>query len=214
MSYQSGGAYEGEWRDGKRHGHGTLTHPSGFTYTGMWSSDRCAPCGAVMMSSHVHARPHGTARLQLPCGVPSNSDWQDGTCLVTHQSQQRSHALYSDLDTFSANRMGGRQVTAASQYHATTPSLQPLVPPAFTPHVPLSRSTTSLGRPTSRTGQTREAPRPITSAQASRVLEHMELQRTQQLGHVSSTKHIPSRPITPKRTLPPLTAHKTLAFMA
>ena len=26
--------YTGEWKDGERHGQGTLTHPDGHTYTG------------------------------------------------------------------------------------------------------------------------------------------------------------------------------------
>jgi hypothetical protein len=30
------GTYEGEFRNGKRHGHGTLTRPSGTRYTGEW----------------------------------------------------------------------------------------------------------------------------------------------------------------------------------
>ena len=34
--YDSGGVYEGEFKDGKQHGRGTFTLPDGYEYTGDW----------------------------------------------------------------------------------------------------------------------------------------------------------------------------------
>ncbi len=31
-----GGRYEGEWRDGRRHGWGTFVHPDGYRFEGEW----------------------------------------------------------------------------------------------------------------------------------------------------------------------------------
>ena len=34
-----GDRYQGAWRGDVRHGRGTYTHPAGFTYKGLWQSD-------------------------------------------------------------------------------------------------------------------------------------------------------------------------------
>ena len=40
MAYPEGGGYEGEWKDGKRHGEGTLTSPYAGHYKGHWENDK------------------------------------------------------------------------------------------------------------------------------------------------------------------------------
>jgi len=32
--------YIGQWKDGKRHGQGTMTYPDGGKYTGQWKNDK------------------------------------------------------------------------------------------------------------------------------------------------------------------------------
>jgi hypothetical protein len=39
MTYPSGEKYEGEFRDDKRHGQGTMTYPDGGYKTGKWQDD-------------------------------------------------------------------------------------------------------------------------------------------------------------------------------
>jgi hypothetical protein len=36
ITLPSGETYVGEWKDGKRHGHGTYTWPASGTYVGEW----------------------------------------------------------------------------------------------------------------------------------------------------------------------------------
>ena len=43
----SGGRYEGEYRNGKRHGHGTYTWPDGTRYEGEWRDNEKHGCGTT-----------------------------------------------------------------------------------------------------------------------------------------------------------------------
>jgi hypothetical protein len=40
MAFDDGQLYEGEWRDGKRHGEGTNEWAEGQAYHGMWRDDK------------------------------------------------------------------------------------------------------------------------------------------------------------------------------
>ena len=39
-TYPDGTTYEGEWKDGKRHGHGVWTRLDGTMYVGEWENDK------------------------------------------------------------------------------------------------------------------------------------------------------------------------------
>ena len=40
MTYSDGAKYEGDWKDGKRHGQGTLTWTNGNMYEGEWKDNK------------------------------------------------------------------------------------------------------------------------------------------------------------------------------
>ncbi len=57
-----GGRYEGEWKDGRRHGQGTVEFPEGGRYEGEW------PDG----------RPNGRGIMHYSDGRRHEGQWQDG----------------------------------------------------------------------------------------------------------------------------------------
>ena len=61
-TYPDGTKYEGEWKNGKRHGHGMWTKPNGLTYVGEWKDDK----------------PNGQGTLTLPNGRKHKGEWKDG----------------------------------------------------------------------------------------------------------------------------------------
>ena len=40
MKYANGRIYVGDWKNGKRHGQGTLSYPDGGIRKGIWSSNK------------------------------------------------------------------------------------------------------------------------------------------------------------------------------
>ena len=66
--YDSGGVYEGEFKDGRQHGKGTFTLPGGYEYTGDWVDGRIEgigvvkyPNGSVYEGSFKDGAPDGRA---------------------------------------------------------------------------------------------------------------------------------------------------------
>jgi len=49
--FDSGMKYEGEWKNGKRDGQGTLTSPDGSVYKGGWKNNRMHGQGVKIYSS-------------------------------------------------------------------------------------------------------------------------------------------------------------------
>lgn len=49
--------YEGEWKDGQRHGQGTLTSQTGEVYTGQWKGCLCDGLGVCLYPAHASADP-------------------------------------------------------------------------------------------------------------------------------------------------------------
>ena len=60
---QDGTKYDGEWQDGKRHGHGVLTKPDGTVYVGEWANNK----------------PHGQGTITYPNGKRYLGEWANGT---------------------------------------------------------------------------------------------------------------------------------------
>lgn len=58
-----GSKYDGEWRDGLPHGHGSFSRPNGFKYVGNW----------------VQGKPHGTGEAIFPDGRKYVGEFRDGT---------------------------------------------------------------------------------------------------------------------------------------
>ena len=69
-----GHTYEGEWKDGKRHGQGKFTYASGDTYEGEWKD----------------GNEHGQGRLTYPNGYTYEGEYKDG--------YQHGQGKYTDAD--------------------------------------------------------------------------------------------------------------------
>ncbi|MDY6826232.1 MAG: hypothetical protein SVV67_03510 [Bacillota bacterium] len=61
-TFKDGAVYEGEWRNGRRHGQGTWSRPDGCRYTGEWADDK----------------PNGLGILILPGGKKYIGEWKNG----------------------------------------------------------------------------------------------------------------------------------------
>jgi hypothetical protein len=73
--YDNGGVYEGEFLDGRQHGHGTYRLPNGYEYTGAWVEGRIEgegratfPNGAVYEGHFVDGRPQGKGKIAYADG--------------------------------------------------------------------------------------------------------------------------------------------------
>ena len=68
--YDSGGVYEGEFKDGRQHGKGTFTLPGGYEYTGDWVEGKIQgqgvvkyPNGSVYEGEFMDGAPHGKGKI-------------------------------------------------------------------------------------------------------------------------------------------------------
>ena len=64
--YEDGGYYEGTFKNGRQHGQGTYSLPSGYTYTGNWENGEISgqgeatfPDGSVYTGAFSNGKPHG-----------------------------------------------------------------------------------------------------------------------------------------------------------
>ena len=62
MTYNDDGKYEGEFRDGKRHGKGVVIYPNGDKYDGEWEAGKKSGKGVVI----------------YPNGNKYDEEWKDG----------------------------------------------------------------------------------------------------------------------------------------
>ncbi len=62
MEHDDGGKYEGEFKDGKKHGQGALTFPDGRRFEGEFKD----------------GKKHGQGALTLPDGEKYEGEWKDG----------------------------------------------------------------------------------------------------------------------------------------
>lgn len=87
-SYHSGMQYEGEWKNGKRHGQGTLTYADGSKYIGNWSNGRMHGQGIKTYASDKlyreysgewkNGNKHGKGSMIYTSGVRYEGNWKDG----------------------------------------------------------------------------------------------------------------------------------------
>ena len=80
-----GGEYRGEWVDGKHHGKGTLSLPSGHIYTGNWSRGKKSGFGVQTDDSGQRyagewsdGRQHGVGTITHRSGDSYSGQWQAG----------------------------------------------------------------------------------------------------------------------------------------
>ena len=73
--YENGGVYEGQFRDGKQHGQGRYSLPSGYEYEGTWVEGRIEgagqaryPNGSTYIGQFHANKPHGTGQITFADG--------------------------------------------------------------------------------------------------------------------------------------------------
>ena len=72
IQYETGGYYEGEFNDGKRHGIGSYELPNGYKYTGNWVNGEIFghgeaqyPNGSSYQGTFVNGKPDGFGKILL-----------------------------------------------------------------------------------------------------------------------------------------------------
>jgi hypothetical protein len=92
-TYPDGATYEGEWKDGKRHGQGIWIRPDGMRYEGSWKDDK----------------PNGQGTLTSPKGEKRIGEWKDGKFVaeskpiaeqVFHRQEPENYNLYKQTQTY------------------------------------------------------------------------------------------------------------------
>jgi hypothetical protein len=82
---QWGNRYEGEMKDGKKHGKGKMDYASGGSYTGIWVDDSRTGQGVYTWSSGNRYegqwkdnKMHGKGKLDFASGDKYTGDWVEG----------------------------------------------------------------------------------------------------------------------------------------
>ena len=91
-----GHTYEGEWKDGKRHGQGKFTYASGDTYEGEWKDGKSHgqgkltyPGGNTYEGEFKDGKYHGQGKYANRHGRIYEGEWKDG--------KRRSSFVYAAL---------------------------------------------------------------------------------------------------------------------
>lgn len=91
-TYPDGSRYEGEFKDGKRHGRGAWIRPDGTKYIGEWVNDK--PCGRGILllpdgrkyeGGWKEGKRHGQGVEMLPDGQKRFGEWKDGKLIAERQ---------------------------------------------------------------------------------------------------------------------------------
>ena len=84
LNYSDGSRYEGEYRDGKRHGHGTYTWADGNRYKGEWQEDRMHGQGTMTWhygdqyeGEYRDGQRHGRGAYTWADGRRFEGEWQN-----------------------------------------------------------------------------------------------------------------------------------------
>ena len=94
-SYTSKARYEGEFKNGKRHGKGLLTSPDGSTLNAMFvdgvaigTVERLSPNGYRYQGGWKNGKPEGKGQAKYTTGVQYEGDfkegWREGTGIMTY----------------------------------------------------------------------------------------------------------------------------------
>ena len=71
-TWPDGKTYDGEWKDGKKHGKGVYTWPTGDKYDGEWKD----------------GKKHGKGAQTWPDGHLESGKWKDGVMLTPRKKQE------------------------------------------------------------------------------------------------------------------------------
>ena len=83
--YDEGSVYEGEFKNGLRHGQGKYTMPDGFIYEGTWLDDQIQgagvaryPTGQIYEGQFKQGVPHGKGTMTFADGTIYDGSWLNG----------------------------------------------------------------------------------------------------------------------------------------
>jgi len=78
--------YEGNFKGGKREGHGVMTWADGSTYTGLWKNDKRINGEMKMQNGNIYRgtfsndKINGHGKLLIPTGLIFEGEFIDGHC--------------------------------------------------------------------------------------------------------------------------------------
>ena len=125
--YQVGdqyGTYEGEWKDGERHGQGTYDDNAGSVYIGEWKYDERSgegiqiyPDGSKYEGQWENDKRNGQGILILPDGQKYEGAWKD--------NKRHGPGTFTDLDGSSENQIWANnkreKIMTKTNYELLTP---------------------------------------------------------------------------------------------
>ena len=83
-TFSNGVCYEGEWKNGVKHGKGYETYDNGY-FKGEWVDgnrtgygEHCWKNGTVYVGDVLNGVPHGKGKLTLPVGCSYDGEWKNG----------------------------------------------------------------------------------------------------------------------------------------
>ena len=97
MTFPDGYRYEGEWRDGNRHGTGTASWPDGTEYTGTF----------------VNGERHGEGAIVTPSGFRYEGEWVNG------EMSGRGVATYANGDVYEGEFEDGKRSGTGTMRYAS-----------------------------------------------------------------------------------------------
>ncbi|OPL10383.1 MAG: hypothetical protein AVO34_10895 [Firmicutes bacterium ML8_F2] len=103
-TFKDGAFYEGEWRNGRRHGQGTWSRPDGCRFTGEWADDKpnglgilILPGGKKYIGEWKNGRRHGLGIEIQADGTKLTGRWSEGQ-LVSKTSQPEEKKPAEDTE--------------------------------------------------------------------------------------------------------------------
>lgn len=119
--HADGGLYDGDWSDGKKHGHGVYSYPSGARYEGQWANDSrdgygvyVFPSGGSYVGSFVNGMPQGLGVRTSPKGKATYGRFDQGNLSETLQRQ----AVNESIQNAASAAAAARRVAANAQQSA------------------------------------------------------------------------------------------------
>ncbi len=119
LIYQGGAVYEGEFNMGKRCGWGVWEHPNGTSYEGQWQDDLYHGYGILTIPNNLSYEGHFKAGLKHGQGIQT---WADGRRYQGQWKEGRRHGAgtmyYPDGSRFEGGWKNGRQHGPGTLYEA------------------------------------------------------------------------------------------------
>ncbi len=131
-TYPDGSKYEGEFKDGKRHGQGIWIRPDGAKYKGEWVDDK--PCGQGILiftdgkkyeGGWKEGKRHGQGVETLPDGKIRSGEWAVGKFIGERQpavsQETKMQVLERENQALKQEVVNLKEIIAGMEKQATPP---------------------------------------------------------------------------------------------